>query len=1158
MDESNQREKTRDNESHNASKQHVVDPRSERANRLRDFEELHSHYSRSFLVSQFDNDEGRKMRDWNEEFQGLVAKLRSSKRENDLKDVCVKMSHFVRDFVEIAKLEAQKLVLEMCSSKIEKRTKSTKLNSMAKGAYYPTDNKIVFCSFRDRTGEYLGTRNAMKIAGHELRYLNQIYEANLSELHIPFLCIFDWCGFRLMVQPLLSLDENSLIYGSMDMKKSIINKDRHFEKLMENVAKTLNLEKHTCVLRDSNNNVISQEVMYTCADIEGHLNPKDGRYYVVDVARLFPPEDIEKRPEQSGKEHSGIIPSYYLIQHLRPELVRQWKEPLNSDSFSPFAQVEDKIIREEHESRISDCTYYLKKFVIPEFAKSLRNKYADSNIEKLRYLTSEHLIFSLHEAGINIRFLGLVKYHLELSLTSDDTSLCRNDTNRNNNNNNLQVAGHSKSCKQLRALILLEMISRVIKDYFIDGMRRNMKESEVFSVRPALKTATEIYNTMLTDATFWTSVGSSSGPSVKKLILAKFGSWALNDEEKQTTMNIAPVDVKRLVSRLEQLVGVKLRPRVKEELCYFFNRRVNIVTDPIAVEDFEICDVRVKRLPFTYYTEAISDFFEAENATERNKARRFLERAISNFERSGLNYFFASAKEHLTIAMNMWGDALREYGMSIELDSNCDDAVNENAIRIKLASFYFGIALDKFEKTKDTERIFGLAEHCTLRLFKLNKQLENIMKLKSDGLRDRSTLVDPLTLLKTIFKENYCGRIETLQSFTSEDVGVLVRCGSILYRVALEAKNSPEYEKLIQASGKCFLQSMEIEPTLFSSYPLWFRNAREEICHLLYINKKNQRPNQPTKITKFNSAWTPQLSLKTFVQLVQNTSLSSLLLDGTQVDTRVFERLSSLSEHFQYLKEFVLLRCDTMTSEDVKETISRSTELRLIFIRHCAKVDSKKFFNFSVFGRVVDVFVDFVRVSSYHQNSGVENLSTISVFDRPIQQFLPEEDQILLSFFEHLKALNRWLRRCRPEKCPNFVVNGKSIMLNSECVSPRQYWEKFFAWACSLLGYNSVQESSVIVLSDPKNIPNWTRHKHEIYETIFNFYLHLVQDHSSETFQDGNLTFFSSARKMLTLGKKFDLLLRPEEWRRNSDLIAFIETRGSIRGLEGSDSNDDD
>jgi len=213
MDESNQREKTRDNESHNASKQHVVDPRSERANRLRDFEELHSHYSRSFLVSQFDNDEGRKMRDWNEEFQGLVAKLRSSKRENDLKDVCVKMSHFVRDFVEIAKLEAQKLVLEMCSSKIEKRTKSTKLNSMAKGAYYPTDNKIVFCSFRDRTGEYLGTRNAMKIAGHELRYLNQIYEANLSELHIPFLCIFDWCGFRLMVQPLLSLDENSLIYG---------------------------------------------------------------------------------------------------------------------------------------------------------------------------------------------------------------------------------------------------------------------------------------------------------------------------------------------------------------------------------------------------------------------------------------------------------------------------------------------------------------------------------------------------------------------------------------------------------------------------------------------------------------------------------------------------------------------------------------------------------------------------------------------------------------------------------------------------------------------------------------------------------------------------------------------------------------------------------
>ena len=55
--------------------------------------------------------------------------------------------------------------------------------------------------------------------------------------------------------------------------------------LMEKVAGVLNLKGHICTNRDA-----TQEVfLHGPADLEGHLG-NDGRYYLLDFARLFPPE----------------------------------------------------------------------------------------------------------------------------------------------------------------------------------------------------------------------------------------------------------------------------------------------------------------------------------------------------------------------------------------------------------------------------------------------------------------------------------------------------------------------------------------------------------------------------------------------------------------------------------------------------------------------------------------------------------------------------------------------------------------------------------------------------------------------------------------------------------------------------------------------------
>lgn len=126
---------------------------------------------------------------------------------------------------------------------------------------------------------------------------------------------------------------------------------------------------------------------------------------------------------------------------------------------------------------------------------------------------------------------------------------------------------------------------------------------------------------------------------------------------------------------------------MKENLKYFFDRRIFLVADPISVEDIEIYEPRVKRFPFLHCTEglfliifllwsriflcvtihkikmitfkvfqfkcntqirfilAISNFIEAEKTTDRDKALRLLKNAIRNFERSGLNISFDPGTE---------------------------------------------------------------------------------------------------------------------------------------------------------------------------------------------------------------------------------------------------------------------------------------------------------------------------------------------------------------------------------------------------------------------------------------------------------------------------------------------------------------------------------
>jgi hypothetical protein len=82
-------------------------------------------------------------------------------------------------------------------------------------------------------------------------------------------------------QALLPIREGSLIYGSEDAGKTVLKENETLNAAVEQAAKRLRLRRH----------VVGPErvELDSAVDVEGHLG-MDGRFYLLDMARAFPPE----------------------------------------------------------------------------------------------------------------------------------------------------------------------------------------------------------------------------------------------------------------------------------------------------------------------------------------------------------------------------------------------------------------------------------------------------------------------------------------------------------------------------------------------------------------------------------------------------------------------------------------------------------------------------------------------------------------------------------------------------------------------------------------------------------------------------------------------------------------------------------------------------
>ncbi len=265
---------------------------------------------------------------------------------------------------------------------------------------------------------------AAKESNHQMRGLWSVQNAGVAGLALPLAAVLKYRGFKLVAMSVLPLrGAESLVLGSADGGRSLRVGDARAEQLMASVGSALNLARHPV------QSGTSQEWITGPADVEVHLVSHAGRdrFYAIDFARLFPPHPpapvlarlLEESAEPPGgwsrdQQHEQrprpllyARKASHLVYMLRPELVMQSDKPLSSDAFSRFAAPGSEVFDED----VVSATKLLLRVALPAATRVLEAKGREAALLRRpgwRQQLQLDLVQTLHEFGVNMRFLGVV------------------------------------------------------------------------------------------------------------------------------------------------------------------------------------------------------------------------------------------------------------------------------------------------------------------------------------------------------------------------------------------------------------------------------------------------------------------------------------------------------------------------------------------------------------------------------------------------------------------------------------------------------------------------------------------------------------------------------------------------------------------------------
>ncbi|CAH2295223.1 clustered mitochondria homolog [Pelobates cultripes] len=185
----------------------------------------------------------------------------------------------------------------------------------------------IFFSFgfdvRDHYKDLGGDYAAHVAASHDLKGVQAYSDLDIEELYVLGTVVLDYRGYRVTAQSIIPgildrKEDQSVVYGSIDFGKTVSTSLKYLT-LLQKSSKPLKIMRHM-VLDEKD-----EEVML-CSSVECKgIVGNDGRHYILDLLRTFPP-DVNFHPLYEGdtpRKCSHRFPKPYRHQlcSLRPELI---------------------------------------------------------------------------------------------------------------------------------------------------------------------------------------------------------------------------------------------------------------------------------------------------------------------------------------------------------------------------------------------------------------------------------------------------------------------------------------------------------------------------------------------------------------------------------------------------------------------------------------------------------------------------------------------------------------------------------------------------------------------------------------------------------------------------------------------------------------------
>jgi hypothetical protein len=180
-------------------------------------------------------------------------------------------------------------------------------------------------------------------------------------------------GFVVIASCVLPLGDDTLLYGSRDGGRHVHAESAELNRLIEDLAKKLNTKGH-CVGSGKD-----MKLLHTAGDVEAHRGT-DGRFYILDTARLMPP--LPPREPAAGpssttapsSSSASALPKFnHLFQQLRPELVQRHHTPLSADAYTRWGWHNARV----HNGETDEAFRRLQRVVVPLLVKSLLREWTN-------------------------------------------------------------------------------------------------------------------------------------------------------------------------------------------------------------------------------------------------------------------------------------------------------------------------------------------------------------------------------------------------------------------------------------------------------------------------------------------------------------------------------------------------------------------------------------------------------------------------------------------------------------------------------------------------------------------------------------------------------------------------------------------------------------